>query len=102
MVNRKNLGLALLKQYVIVLRVRGHYFIASPVLPFASSGVNHGNHVCAVAMQLLLTLGFVVVEDQPELIRSGHLLGFLVPCWKHENLLLVQILSAIGYVFALT
>ena len=102
MVNRENLGLALLKQDVIVLRVRSHDFEACPVLPFASASVNHGYHVCAVAMQLLLTLGFIVVKDQPELIGSGHLLGFLVPCGKHEDLLLVQILSAIGCVFTLT
>ena len=102
MVNRENLGLALLKQDVIVLRMRSHDFVACPVLPFASSSVYHSYHICAVAVQLLLTLGFVVVEDQPELIGSGHLLGFLVPCGEHEHLLLVKILRAIGYVFALT
>ena len=102
MVNRENLGLALLKQDVVFLRVRSHDFVACPVLPFTSTCVYHGYHICAVAMQLLLTLGFVVVEDQPELIGSCNLLGFLVPCGEHEHLLLVQILSAIGYVFALT
>jgi hypothetical protein len=79
-VNRENLGLALLKQDVVVLRVRSHDFVACPVLPFASTCVYYCDYVCAVAVQLLLTLGFVVVEDQPELIGSGHLLGFLVPC----------------------